>query len=139
MAVLLDTQVLIWTLFGDRRLSATAANAIAESEDVFISVASIYEIDFKRRDPARLRAQDSLLRRMPRNMPAILPRLGYTLLPIDAETAWRAARLPIAHGDPWDRLILCQAVMRALPLVSADAALAEAAAQHASTVDVIVF
>jgi PIN domain nuclease of toxin-antitoxin system len=138
-AVLLDTQVLVWSLFKDARLSVNALGWIDGCEQVFVSVASIYEIDFKLRDPKRLRAQDGLLQRMPANMPANLPRLGFTVLPLDAEVAWRAARLPIDHGDPWDRILLAQATELDVPLVSADQALLRSAEAHQKTVGVIVF
>ena len=138
-AVLLDTQVLVWSLFKDTRLSANALKWIDDCEQVFVSVASIYEIDFKRRDPARLRARDGLLQRMPANMPANLPRLGFTLVPVDAEVAWQAARLPIDHGDPWDRILLAQAIELDIPLVSADQALLRSAETHRKTAGVIVF
>jgi PIN domain nuclease of toxin-antitoxin system len=138
-AVLLDTQVLVWSLFKDIRLSANALKWIDECEQVFVSVASIYEIGFKRRDPKQLRARDGLLQRMPANMPANLPRLGFTVMPLDAEVAWRAARLPIDHGDPWDRIILAQAIALDVPLVSADQALLRSAEAHQRTAGVIVF
>lgn len=138
-AVLLDTQVLVWSLFKDPRLSDKALRWIDECEQVFVSVASIYEIDFKRRDPGRLRARDALLQRMPANMPANLPRLGFTLVPVDAEVAWQAARLPIDHGDPWDRILLAQAIELDVPLVSADQALLRSAEAHQKTAGVIVF
>lgn len=138
-AVLLDTQVLVWSLFKDIRLSANALKWIDGCEQVFVSVASIYEIDFKRRDPTRLRARDGLLQRMPANMPANLPRLGFTVVPVDAEVAWQAARLPIDHGDPWDRILLAQAIELDIPLVSADQALLKSAETHQKTAGVIVF
>ncbi|WP_299172829.1 type II toxin-antitoxin system VapC family toxin [uncultured Brevundimonas sp.] len=140
MAILLDTQALIWALFDDPRLSDQISKLIADSDIAYVSVASIYEIDFKRRDPARARAaRDDLLLRMPPDLPAFLPGLDYVLLPIDAEVAWRAARLPIDHGDPWDRIILTQAMLLGVPLISADRALARAASAHPDTAGVIVF
>lgn len=137
--MLLDTQVLVWSLFKDTRLSANALKWIDGCEQVFVSVASIYEIDFKRRDPKRLRARDGLLQRMPANMPANLPRFGFTVVPVDAEVAWQAARLPIDHGDPWDRILLAQAIELDIPLVSADQALLRSAETHQKTAGVIVF
>ncbi len=138
-SVLIDTQILVWSLFKDRRLSALAEDLVDTSDRVFVSVASIYEIDFKRRDRRRLRAQDALLLRMPDDMPANLPKLGFTILPIDAELAWRAARLPIAHGDPWDRFLLCQSLILGVPLVSADQALRDKADAHPKTRGIVVF
>lgn len=139
MNVLLDTQVLVWSLFKDKRLSTDAAAWINDADKAFVSVASIYEIDFKRRDPGRLRAKDNLLQRMPANMPANIPALGYILLPINADDVWRAARLPIDHGDPWDRILLAQAMTRDLRLVSADSTLRCLADAHSKTRGIVVF
>ena len=140
MAVLLDTQALIWALFDDARLSPAASRLIADSDLAYVSVASIYEIDFKRRDPSRARAQrDDLLLRVPHDLPAFLPTRDYRLVPIGAETAQLAAGLPIDHGDPWDRIILAQALLLGVPLISADRALARSAAVHPQTSGVIVF
>ena len=139
MNVLIDTQILIWSLFKDGRLSDRGIELVDLSDNVFVSVASIYEIDFKRRDPKRLRASDSLLQRMPKNMPASLPRLGFTLLPISAEISWRAARLPFDHGDPWDRIIVAQALDLDVPLVSADKLLKRETESYAQTRGLIVF
>ncbi|WP_296169522.1 type II toxin-antitoxin system VapC family toxin [uncultured Brevundimonas sp.] len=139
MNVLIDTQILIWSLFKDARLSDRGIELVDLSDKVFVSVASIYEIDFKRRDPKRLRASDSLLQRMPNNMPANLPRFGFTLLPINAEVSWRAARLPFDHGDPWDRIIVAQALELDVPLVSADKVLLRETEAHARTRGLIVF
>lgn len=139
MNILLDTQVLVWSLFKDPRLSSQAAELIDISDEVFVSVVSIYEIDFKRRDPKRLRASDHLLQRMPRNMPANLPRLGFTVLPIDADVAWRAAWLPFDHGDPWDRILVAQALELDVPLISADQTLRRHTEKHQKTNGLIVF
>lgn len=137
--VLIDTHVLLWVLFNDPRLSAPALQRIEAAEDVFVSVVSIYEIDFKRRDTDRLRARDHFLQRMPQDMPAALPSLGFKVLPIDAETAWLAARLPLDHGDPWDRILLAQAMRLGAPLISADQTLTAIANAQSSTAGVIVF
>jgi PIN domain nuclease of toxin-antitoxin system len=56
-------------------------------------------------------------------MPGSLPQLGLTVLDVTADVAWRAARLPLIHKDPWDRLLVAQAMSLDAPLVSVDAAL----------------
>lgn len=127
--VLLDTHALVWWLFDDPRLSATARRWIAETDAVYVSAASIYEIDAKRRRIERQAARgltrtptgvsDPLLR-MPANMPGSLPMFGMQLLDITPEVAWRAARLPFDHADPWDRILVAQARILNIPLVSCD-------------------
>lgn len=136
MSVLLDTHALIWWLFDDPRLSAIARRWIAESDAVYVSAASIYEIDAKRRrieqQAARSRPRkptvggDPLLR-MPANMPGSLPMFGMQLLDITPEVAWRAARLPFDHSDPWDRILVAQARALEVPLISCDRHLLEQA------------
>ena len=137
-AVLLDTHALVWSLLEPGLLSKDALACIKGSEIVYASVASIYEIDFKRA-AGRLRQGDGLLSRMPANMPGVLPMLGLTLLPLDAESAWRAARLPIKHGDPWDRILVAQALVLDVPLISRDVALTAATQTHPKTAGVIVY
>lgn len=121
MNVLLDTNALIWWLLEPQLLSTIAYRAIEQADDVFVSAVSIYEIDYKRE---KLRSsghpEDSILFRMPRNMPGSLPQLDLKLLDITADAAWRAARLPMIHKDPWDRLLVAQANILDAPLVSID-------------------
>jgi PIN domain nuclease of toxin-antitoxin system len=123
--VLLDTNALLWSLLKPDRLSTLARRVIEEAETVHVSAASIYEIDFKREKlkAGGARREDSFLTRMPNNMARSLPALGFALLDISAEVASRAARLPLHHRDPWDRLIVAQAMILDAPLVSVDAAL----------------
>lgn len=92
-----------------------------DADTLLVSAATIYEIDSKRR--RKLRGGDSLLARMPQNMPATLPLLGFELLPITPEIAWEAARLDIEHADPWDRIIVAQARAMSVPLITGDAEL----------------
>lgn len=121
-AVLLDTHTLMWWLFDSPRLSNTALQIIDEADAVYVSAASLYEIDSKRRFP-RARSRDVALMRMPRDMPTALPVLGLRLLDISVEVAWRAANLAMDHGDPWDRILIAQAQALNVPLVSCDKAL----------------
>jgi PIN domain nuclease of toxin-antitoxin system len=122
--VLVDTKALIWWLLEPRHLSIIGRSAIQQADEVFVSAVSIYEVDYKRE---KLRSSghlaNSILARMPRNMPGSLPQLGLTVLDVTADVAWRAARLPLIHKDPWDRLLIAQAMSLDAPLVSVDAAL----------------
>lgn len=137
-AVLLDTHTLIWWLFDAPELSATARKWISESETVYVSAASIFEIDDKRRQIERKRAQGRTGRSpgifgeaflaMPRNLPEALPMFGMVTVDITAEVAWRAALLPFGHSDPWDRILVAQARALDVPLISRDRQLLEQAA-----------
>lgn len=136
--VLLDTHVLIWSLFDQPQMTPSSRSWIDPSEPIYVSAVSIFEVDNKRRRGGS-RAADALLQRMPRNMPAALPELGFTVLAIDSGVAWRAANLPIDARDPWDRILVAQALALDVPLVSADVPLRESTQQHRQTSGVIVF
>jgi PIN domain nuclease of toxin-antitoxin system len=130
--VLIDTHVLIWSLLASRRLSARALRRIEAADVVLVSAASFYEIEFKRRvDRARSRKDD--LAALPATLLDHVQGLGLAVLPISPEQAVMAANLPIAHGDPWDRILLAQARDLDVPLISADAVLR----RHAGDVPVI--
>ena len=118
--VLLDTHALVWAMKLPELLSDRARNRIERAETVYVSAASIYEIDSKRRYANQARSRSRGLSRMPANMPGTLPLLGYTLLDITADIAWRAANFPMDHGDPWDRILIAQAKLLQIPLVSCD-------------------
>lgn len=117
--VLIDTHILVWSLF-ERRLSNTAHSLIDGAEQSLVSAASIYEIDAKRRIGGQRRATAHDLHFLPSDLTSVLPGLGYTLIDITPRQAWLAANLPIAHGDPWDRILLAQARDLGVPLISAD-------------------
>lgn len=134
--VLLDTHALVWWLFDDPRLSINARRWIAEADAVYVSAASIYEIDAKRRRieqqaargrPRRPTGVADPLLRMPANMPGALPMMGFQLLDITPEVAWRAARLPFSHADPWDRILVAQARILDVPMISCDSHLLDQA------------
>lgn len=111
--------MLVWSLLNEAKLSRTAANQINTADEVLVSAVSIYEIDRKRN---LHKGGDPSLSRMPLNMPAELPSLGFTLIDVTPEAAWRAAALGIPHRDPWDRFLLAQAMTLGVPLISCDPA-----------------
>lgn len=119
-------------------MTASARAWIDPSRPIYLSAVSLYEIDNKRRRGGT-RAADALLHRMPSNMPAVLPQLGFTLLPILPEVAWRAANLPMQARDPWDRILVAQALTLDVPLLSADGPLRTSAEAHPETAGLIVF
>ncbi|ATQ42127.1 type II toxin-antitoxin system VapC family toxin [Caulobacter mirabilis] len=129
MSVLLDTHVLLWWQLDSPRLSETARRWIAEADVVYVSAASIYEIDDKRRQIRAKQAQGRtgrqpdqqvVLLAMPDDLLVALPTFGLRILEITAEAAWLAARLPFDHPDPWDRILVAQAKLLACPLITAD-------------------
>ena len=119
MKLLFDTQLLIWVAGLSHRLSATALALLNDPRNEFIfSAASIWEIAIKtglRRDHFRL--DPRVLRRR-------LLDSGYTELPVTSQQAVHVADLPPLHKDPFDRLLLAQAISEGILLLTADAHLA---------------
>jgi PIN domain nuclease of toxin-antitoxin system len=112
--LLLDTHALIWWLLGDDALSRRAREAIAdEANDVAVSAASAMEVATKFRigklPEAALLAQD---------FEAIIADQGFIELPISVHHARLAGEMNIAHKDPFDRLLIAQALAEDMVLVS---------------------
>jgi len=115
--LLLDTHTLVWSAAESTRLSPRARSLIADPDnDRWVSAASAYEIEFKR-------ARDAALTRLPLNLEELRQRLIFDWLPIGQHHAVGAGRLPRHHGDPWDRIIVAQALADDLTIVSIDPAL----------------
>jgi PIN domain nuclease of toxin-antitoxin system len=114
--LLLDPHAVLWWLADDGQLSDQARRAIADpANEVLISAASIWEIEVKRA-AGRLDAPGELLEDLDRARIDALP-----LLAVDAVTA---ARLPLHHRDPFDRMVVAQAQRLAATVVSRDRAFA---------------
>lgn len=111
MNLLLDTHVLIWWLSDSPRLKPHARRAINEAENVWVSAASAWEIESKRRR-GLLRAPDDLEQTMEeRNLRS---------LPITVSHAIAACALANHHRDPFDRILVAQASAESLTFVTAD-------------------
>ncbi|MFM7548270.1 MAG: type II toxin-antitoxin system VapC family toxin [Cyanobacteriota bacterium] len=119
MGVLLDTHTLLWWLAEPERLSEAAHAAIADpTARVVVSAASGWEIATKVR-LGKLPAALDLLS----DLPELLACQGFELLPIQLRHGLRAGSYPMAHRDPFDRLLAAQAEQEHLTLVSLDPAL----------------
>jgi PIN domain nuclease of toxin-antitoxin system len=116
MRLLLDTHVYLWVVMGSPRITAAARSAIETAEQTFVSAASIWEIGIK----ARL----GKIEADPDELVAAIEQSGFVELPVRAVHAAAAARLPMHHNDPFDRLLVAQALTEPLRLVTADAVLA---------------
>jgi PIN domain nuclease of toxin-antitoxin system len=109
--MLVDTHALLWFLAGDRkRIDGTPRSRI-EAEATVVSAASIWEIAIK----TALGKLDA-----PRDLPARIEQLGFELLPVVAEHAWQVRLLPRHHSDPFDRLLIAQAQVERLAILTAD-------------------
>lgn len=114
MKLLLDTNVAIWLAQGAReRVSAAARTALEDPANTLLgSAASFWEIAIKR-SLGKLDVED--------RWPEVLHGLSVAWLPVTAAHAQRVEHLPWHHRDPFDRLLVAQAVAEGATLVSADA------------------
>lgn len=121
MKALLDTHVFLWSLLGDERLSAQARTLLEDARnDLFFSAASAFEIALKvTKGRLDLPEPPEIL------IPSRLASFAFEALPISVDHAVRAAQLPPIHSDPWDRLLIAQAQIEGLPIVSADPLVAQ--------------
>ena len=114
--LLLDSRVWVWWSTRDSRLGAVVRGAIADAHEVCVSAASAWELSIKER-LGRLRIG------RPVDLAAELARDGFVALHISVEHAVAAARLPPIHKDPFDRMLVAQAKIEGLTLVTADPAM----------------
>ena len=112
--LLLDTHAFLWWLAGDERLSAGAREAIGEELDpIFISAASIWEISTKHR-LGKLPGVSAIVG----DLAGAIEGQGFVGLPITIRHGQAAGALPGPHRDPFDRMLIAQAMLDDLVLVS---------------------
>jgi PIN domain nuclease of toxin-antitoxin system len=113
--LLLDTNALIWTLADPQRLSPQATKEIeARSNEVFVSVVSAWEIGVKKAK-GRLGFPDDLA--------SMLRRKDFEPLPLTLRHGLAIESLPHQHHDPFDRMLVAQAQVEKLTLVTSDRAM----------------
>jgi PIN domain nuclease of toxin-antitoxin system len=118
MKVLLDTHTFFWFIGGDSKLSARALTVIADLDNErFMSVSSLWEIAIKT-NIGKLTLQLPYEEFIPLQL--LSNRIG--ILPIDFAHLIAVSKLPLHHRDPFDRLIIAQAMIENIALVSADSA-----------------
>jgi len=114
--LLLDTHAFLWWLDGDRRLSSRGRRLIAdETTEVFVSAASAWEIAIKAAAGKLPGARD-----VAADVSGCLLSQGFRPLDITVGHAQRAGGLPLLHRDPFDRMLVAQAFVEGLPLLSND-------------------
>ncbi len=117
MRLLLDTHALIWWLAGDPMLSAVAKAAVGDSDnDVFVSAVSAWEITTKYRIGKLSQAAA-----LAYDVSGALAGQGFLELPITVHHGQTAGNLPGPHRDPFDRMLIAQATLSDLVLVSNEA------------------
>jgi PIN domain nuclease of toxin-antitoxin system len=113
MRLLLDTYALDWWMRDDARLTTTARVAIEDDgAEVWISPVAAYELG--------LHGRRGTLVADVAELAGAVRRAGFEVLPIQLEHMAAAASLPGRHQDPWDRIIVAQALAAGLTLVSQD-------------------
>jgi PIN domain nuclease of toxin-antitoxin system len=116
MKLLLDTHILIWWLSQDRRLSQSETDIITNPDNlIFVSAATAWEIAVKRMI-GKLEAPDDL--------PAALAANNFLELPITIEHSQKLYQLPLHHNDPFDRIMVAQAISEDLTFMTRDAKIA---------------
>lgn len=116
MNLLLDTHVFLWWILDDPRLRPTSRELIGDASNVYWSAASSWEVSIK-----------YALGRLPlpappeRFLPAELKKNRILSLPVLDAHGFRAGALPLLHRDPFDRLLVAQAQLESLILLSDDA------------------
>lgn len=114
MILLLDAHVLLWALSDAEQIDSRARLSIeATSNDVLVSAASIWELEIKRAN-GKLRFETDLI--------GDAARAGFDVIAISATDAATAARLPMHHRDPFDRILVAQAARLDAAIVTRDAA-----------------
>jgi PIN domain nuclease of toxin-antitoxin system len=109
--LLLDSHVFLWWKAADPRLTPTLVGAIAEAEAVYVSAASAWELGLK----------ISLGKlRLPEPVEDGIVSAGFTELPVRLRHTRRAVELPPHHSDPFDRLLVAQALVEDLTLMTHD-------------------
>ncbi len=120
MKLLLDTHIALWAISDDPRLSEAARTLITAPEnEIFVSAASIWEISIKHgltRSNMPISGREAL---------TYFSESGYRLLAITPEHAASIETLPSLHTDPFDRMLVAQALYEPLRLVTHDTQVAQ--------------
>jgi PIN domain nuclease of toxin-antitoxin system len=118
MRVLLDTHILLWAVGEPAKLPPQARQAILDpTNEILFSAASIWEIAIK----SQLRRRDFVADAA--EVAGAAVDSGFDELPVRAQHAALTARLPVHHRDPFDRLLIAQAIHEPLHLLTGDATL----------------
>ena len=110
MRLLLDTHIAIWWLSGDPRLSIATRRAIQDVPNAFLSAVSLWEI-FIKQDTGRLDLPVGFVDAL---------RDDFIELPLTFDHAIEGRALPLLHRDPFDRMLVAQAKVERLTIVTAD-------------------
>lgn len=120
MAYLLDTHSFLWFVSNDKQLSPTACQTIQTSKLVYVSMATIWEIAIKYKSGKLILPSD-----FKHFIPYHLEQNAFKILPITFEHIATINTLDFFHKDPFDRLLIAQAIHENLTLISKDTKFSE--------------
>ena len=115
MRLLLDTHIFLWCVKDDRRLTKTTRSKILQASEVYISSASIWEAAIK----IKLKKLDANIDQLVE----AIAQSGFLELRLTANHAAQVVHLPEIHRDPFDRLLIAQAISEPLTFITADSEL----------------
>lgn len=125
MQILLDTHIFVWWLKDDHQLSKQARIAITDAEMVYVSSVSIWE--------AAIKIQLGKLDANIRELVDSIESEGFVELPLKSKQAAIVTKLPTIHRDPFDRMLVAQAISEPLRLLTSDKILKD----YSELVDVV--
>lgn len=111
MALLLDTHVVLWWLGDDDTLDSATRDRLDVDSEIFISVASVWEVGIKQA-LGKLTGEGRMAEHVRDS--------GFAVLPISADHAITASALPLHHRDPFDRMLIGQALVEGLTVMTRD-------------------
>lgn len=114
MKVLVDTCTFLWLITGEQPLPARARAAL-ETGEVYVSAVCAWEIAVK-----FAKGQLRLIEPPDKLVPSARARYGLAALPVDEESALHVVKLPPLHRDPFDRMLVSQAIVHGLTIVTPD-------------------
>jgi PIN domain nuclease of toxin-antitoxin system len=115
MRLLLDTHIVYWYFYDDARLPKGSLEIMQSAQSVYVSSVALWEIAIKVKTGKMQGDPEELVRRMDES--------GLLELPVNFAHAVEVTRLPLLHGDPFDRMLVAQAVSESLFLITADSQL----------------
>jgi PIN domain nuclease of toxin-antitoxin system len=113
MALLLDTHVVLWWLEDDAKLDSATKDRLDVDSEIFVSSATVWEVGIKQA-LGKLTAEGSLAEQVRDS--------GFAVLSISADHAIAASVLPLHHRDPFDRILIGQALVEGLTVMTRDRA-----------------
>ena len=117
MRVLIDTHIFLWAVQGNPSLKRRVRRMMEAAEQIYVSAASIWEIAIKTR-LGKIEASAV-------DLVDAIEASGFLELPVRARHAVRVADLPLHHTDPFDRLLVSQAMVEPLRLLTVDTVLCQ--------------